>query len=144
MPNLFVILVLFIGLFAGKRMGALFGVIFGFFLDSIIGKSIGPNTILLCIVGLIGEYFDKNFSKNSMISLIIICAISTLTFEVGYYAISCIRDNVSADVLRFISILFVEIIYNSILMVILYPFIKKVGYYIENTFKGKKLLTRYF
>ena len=33
MPNLFVILVLFIGLFANKIVGGIYGIVIGFFLD---------------------------------------------------------------------------------------------------------------
>ena len=38
MPNLFIILVLFIGLFAGKVMGVTYGLIFGILLDLFVGK----------------------------------------------------------------------------------------------------------
>ena len=41
MPNLFVILVLFIGLFANKTMGTIYGIIVGLILDLIIGNKVG-------------------------------------------------------------------------------------------------------
>lgn len=37
-PNLFVILVLFIGLYSGRKMGTVFGAIFGFLIDIIRRK----------------------------------------------------------------------------------------------------------
>ena len=61
MPNLFVILVLFIGLFAGQKLGVLFGLLFGLILDLLVGKSIGFSSIFLAIIGYLGEYFDKNY-----------------------------------------------------------------------------------
>ena len=143
-PNLFVGIVLLIGLFIGKKAGALFGAIFGFVLDCLIGKAIGQYTVLLCLVGILGEYFDKNFSKDSLISIIIMYVISTLLFEIGYYAFECIKFSIEPEILKFIIILLVETIYNTVLLILFYPAIKRAGYYIENVFKGKKLLTRYF
>ena len=143
-PNLFVGIILLIGLFVGKRMGALFGVTFGFILDCLVGKIIGPYTVLLCLVGILGEYLDKNFSKDSLISIIIMDVIATILFEIGYYGFECMKFGFEPEILKFIIILLVEVIYNAILIIVFYPIIKRVGYYIENIFKGKKLLTRYF
>ena len=64
MPNLFVILILFIGLYAGKYMGLTYGIILGLFLDLFIGKRLGITAIMLGLVGIVGMIFDKNFSKD--------------------------------------------------------------------------------
>ena len=40
MPNLFVILIVFVGLFAGKKLGLILGLIFGTCLDFFIGRNI--------------------------------------------------------------------------------------------------------
>ena len=37
-----------------------------------------------------------------------------------------------------------EVIYNMIITIILYSPIQKFGYYIENEYKGNKILTKYF
>ena len=44
---------------------------FGILLDLFIGKKVGISAIMLGIVGLIGGIFDKNFSKESRISIIL-------------------------------------------------------------------------
>ena len=82
-PNLFVILVLIIGLFAGKVTGITFGVIIGFVLDLLIGKSIGISATMLGIIGFVGGYLGKNFSKDSRITIITMIAIATLLYEIG-------------------------------------------------------------
>lgn len=46
-PNLFVILVLFVGLFAGRIRGILFGAIFGIFLDFFIGRNLRNNSNII-------------------------------------------------------------------------------------------------
>lgn len=143
-PNLFVILVLFLGLFAGKRVGISLGVILGIILDLLIGKKVGITGIMLGVVGIIGGYFDKNFSKESRLTIMLMVIGATIIFEVGNYVINCIILEVPVDMITFITILLIEVIYNSILTIIFYPLLQKAGYALENTFQNTKILTRYF
>ena len=48
------------------------------------------------------------------------------------------------EILEFIKILLIEILYNILITIILYPLMKVTGYEIENEIKGDKILTRYF
>ena len=144
MPNLFVILILFVGLFAGKKLGLILGLIFGILIDLLIGKAIGISGILLGIIGLIAEYCDKNFSKDSKLTIILMVIISTIIYEVGIYAFTIIKDGIEIELLSFAKILLVEILYNSLLIIIIYPSLHKLGYAIENIFKSKTIMTRYF
>lgn len=144
MPNLFVIFILFIGLFAGKRMGITFGFIFGTYIDLLIGRTIGISGIFLAVVGFLGEYLDKNFSKESRITIMLMVMGSTILYEIGEYIYYIFRLGVPLQVYQFIKTLLIEVIYNAIIVVIIYPIIQKAGYALENTFKVKKILTRYF
>ena len=144
MPNIFVILILFIGLYANKYMGVIYGIVFGLLLDFFIGKKIGVTAIMLGIVGLIGVLFDKNFSKENRITLIIMVVIATIVFEIGETLIYYIVMREFIDILPFIEILLIECLYNAILTITLYPLIQKSGYKIETEYKGNKILTRYF
>lgn len=139
-PNLFIILTIFISLFAGMKVGIPFGIISGLFLDIIIGKSIGTYAIMLGIIATIGGYFDKNFSKESKLTIMLMVMGSTCIFEIGSYIIQMIE----LEIIPFIITLLIEVIYNTILTIILYPLIQKIGYAIEDVFKGQKILTRYF
>ena len=111
MPNLFVIFILFIGLFAGKKLGLIFGIICGFFLDVVIGRQIGISGIMLGIIGLLGEYLDKNFSKESRITIMLMIATSTAIYEIT---------------------------------TVIYSLIQRLGHTLEDIFKTKNILTRYF
>ena len=143
-PNLFVILVLFISLFGGIKLGIPFGICIGIYLDLIIGKNIGPNAIMLGLTALIGGYFDKNFSKESRITIMLMIIGSTCIYEIGIYILQIIELSIHIEIVPFLIKLLIEVIYNSILTIILYPLMQKLGYKIENIFKGKKVLTRYF
>lgn len=144
MPNLFVILVLFIGLYSNKYMGVIYGIIFGLLLDLFIGKKVGVTAIMLGVVGAIGTIFDKNFSKENRITLIAMVLVSTIVFELGHILILYIIDRTFIDLLPFVEVLLVECLYNAIITVIVYPILRKGGNKVETEYKGNKILTRYF
>lgn len=116
----------------------------GIMLDLFIGRKVGITAIMLGVVGLIGGIFDKNFSKESRITIIIMVIVSTLIYEIGAYLIGDLIYGYSLEIVGFIKILAIEIIYNIIITIILYPLIQKFGYAIEEEYKGNKILTRYF
>ena len=68
----------------------------------------------------------------------------TIIFEVIRYLLNYVLLSNSLELVNFAKILFIEVIYNLILTIIFYPLMQKVGYYIENEYKGNKILTRYF
>lgn len=144
MPNLFVIFILFIGLYSNKTLGPIYGVICGLFLDFFIGKKLGITAIMLGIVGIIGVAFDKNFSKDNKLTLIVMVIIATLVFEIGGYILSYFINKSGLQIITFIQILLVECIYNTLLTIILYPLIQTLGNKVETEYKGNKILTRYF
>lgn len=143
-PNLFVILVLTIGLFAGKGAGITFGIFFGFILDLLMGKSIGISITMLGITGFIGGYLSKNFSKDSRITMITMIAITAFIYEIGIIILNFFINQTDIKIWYIIKTLLIEIIYNSIITIIIYPLIIKFGYIVEKTFKNNKMFTRYF
>lgn len=143
-PNLFIIFVLFIGLFAGKKIGVVLGLFFGVYLDLLIGRTIGISGIMFALIGLIGEYLDKNFSKESRVTIMLMVIGATVVYEVGEYVFDVIRLGLTIEIISFLKILIIETIYNVIIVVIIYPIMQKLGYALENTFKIKNILTRYF
>lgn len=144
MPNMFVILILFIGLFAGRDKGTIYGILLGVVLDALVGKKMGVNTIALGLVGLAAGIFAKNFSKDSRITIMLMVAGLTFAYETIVYFLNYLILDINIEILTFLKILVIEIIYNIIITIIIYPIIKKFGYYIEYEYKGNKILTKYF
>ena len=144
MPNLFVILVLFIGLFSNRTMGSIYGIVIGLIIDLIIGVRIGINAVSLGTIGFLSAILYKNFSKDSRMTIMFMVLGATIIYEVLCYILNYIFLSTNIEILNFIKILVIEIIFNLILTIILYPLIQKSGYYIENEYKGNKILTRYF
>ena len=144
MPNIFVIFALFVGLFASKTMGTIYGTIAGLIVDLSLNNIIGINAICLGIIGFLAGIFDKNFSKDNRMIIIFMVFGTTIIFEVLKYITNYIFIDINVELISFIRILSVEAFFNILIAIIIYPIIQKAGYYIENTYKGNKILTRYF
>lgn len=143
-PNLFIIFVLFLGLFGGRRLGVTLGIVFGILLDFLSSYQIGVSGIMLGIVGYLGGYFDKNFSKESRITIMIMVVGSTIITELGIYLINSIILESSIVMIDFLKVIFVEVIYQILITIIIYPLLQKLGYKLEEQFKQSQILTRYF
>lgn len=68
----------------------------------------------------------------------------TAIYEIGMYLINYMIISINVEIIPFIKILLIEILYNVIITIILYPILQKAGYYIEESFRGKEILTRYY
>ncbi len=143
-PNLFVIYVLFIGLFANQFFGISLGVLFGLILDFVYGKVIGTTAVMLCVIGYLGSYFDKNFSKENKLTIIMMVAGATVIYEFGLYFLNSLILNFDREYFAFLKIVLIETLYNSLLSIIFYPLIQKTGYLVDRTYKKNNILTRYF
>ena len=91
--------------------------------------------IQIIIASNIGEYLDKSFSKESRITLMLMVASTTIIYEVGIYIINIIKLNASIELALFLKILAIETIYNTIITIIMYPIIQRLGEKLESTFK---------
>lgn len=144
MPNLFVLLILFIGLFGTRTMGTIYGLMVGLILDFLLGTRIGIYSVGLGLIGFLAAIFDKNFSKDSRMTIMVMGVGATIIFESLTYLLKYVFAANQVDLLNFVKILAIEVAFNLILTIILYPLVQKAGYYIENEYKGNKILTRYF
>ena len=144
MPNVFIIFVLFIGLFTNKTVGTIYGVVIGLILDLLFSQRIGIQAVTLGLVGFLAAIFDKNFSKDSRMTIMLMVLGSTVIVEVLNYLLAYMFIDINVEIFYFIRTLIIEVIYNIILTIIIYPLIQKFGYDIENEYKGNKILTRYF
>lgn len=140
MPNLFVVLIMVIGLFMKKKNGFIFGLILGLLIDFFVGIRIGINAIALAIAGICAEMLDKNFSKDNRITVIFLTSILTLLTEIIIYVLQILFCNVSVQVFEFLKIILIEISYNAILIAIIYPLLLVFGNKIEEDFADKSFL----
>lgn len=140
MPNLFVVLIMVIGLFMKKKNGFIFGILFGLLLDLFIGVKIGINAISLAIVGLCAELLDKSFSKDNRITVMFLTSILTIVAEVITYTLQIVFCGANLQIPQFIRILVIEIIFNTIFIALFYPLFLSFGTKIENDFTNNSFL----
>ena len=144
MPNIFIILMLYIGLYMGRTMGIIYGITYGIFLDMWVGKSIGLTSIALAIIGLISGMFDKTLSKDNRMTVLLMGIVCTVIYETVLYLLQYMAFAINIEIVSFIKILLIEVVYNMLLIIILYPILDKTGYEIEEEIKGNRILTKYF
>lgn len=98
----------------------------------------------MALIGVISGILDKTFSKDSRLIVLIMGIICTIIYEIAIYIMQYIVIGINLEILQFIKTLLIEVIYNIIIIIILYPLMKFTGYEIENEIKGDRILTRYF
>ncbi|MCI9365112.1 MAG: hypothetical protein HFJ54_00260 [Clostridia bacterium] len=69
---------------------------------------------------------------------------ATAICEIFIYIYKGILLEINIEMWRFAKILALEIIYNGLITIILYPLMQKLGYKMEDIFKNPQILTRYF
>ena len=68
----------------------------------------------------------------------------TIIYELGVYLLNSIIIHSVVEIVPFLKILLIETIYNVFIVIIFYSLLQKGGHYIEEIFREKKILTRYF
>ena len=113
------------------------GFLFGLYIDILNGRLVGISAILLCLIGFLAEYLYKNISNENKVTIMILVAFSTFLFEGLEYLFYIWKLGGTLEPFSFIKILFIEILYNVLLTIILYPLIQKEGNLLVDTFKNK-------
>lgn len=142
-PNLFVILILFCGLFTGKISGLICGVIFGILIDLFVQTSVVIEPIMLGALGFASGILAKNFSKENRLNIMIMVIATTFTYEIGVYTLKILMNGLQLELFAFIKVIFIEVLYNAMITIIIYPIIQHFGPKVEEKLFGNKIL-RYF
>lgn len=91
-----------------------------------------------------GGFLEKNLSKDSKITVMLMCIASTAIYEIFVYIYRGVTLSSNIEFWIFIKILLIEVLYNTLLTIIIYPLMRILGYKIEDIFKKEQMLTRYF
>ena len=74
----------------------------------------------------------------------LMAAATVFVCELISYIYQIVLFNLSIEVLAFIKIISIEILFNSMIIIIIYPIIEKSGILLERIFTEDKVLTRYY
>ena len=120
-----------------KNGGIGFGFLFGFYIDILNGRVVGISAILFCLIVFLAEYVYKNISNENKATMMLLVASSTLLFESLGYVFYIWKLGVTLELVSFAKILVIEILYNVIITIILYPLIQKGSNILYDIFKNK-------
>lgn len=74
----------------------------------------------------------------------VMSAVATLVCEIISYILQIILFKLSFEIGSFIKIILIEVLFNSMIIIIIYPIIQKAGILLEKVFTESKILTRYY
>lgn len=74
----------------------------------------------------------------------VMSAVATLVCEIISYTLQIILFKLSFEIGSFIKIILIEVLFNSMIIIIIYPIIQKAGILLEKVFTESKILTRYY
>lgn len=121
--NLGIVLVASLGLICGKLVGGLTGAIYGLIYDILFGRAVGIYLGAYFLIGVVSGALNKNFSKDNKVSMIFLISILTAIFEIGIYLLFVLLRSFEFDLLGLAFIVGKEIVYNILLVIILYKFL---------------------
>lgn len=96
------------------------------------------------LIGFLCGYLEKNLSKDSKITIILLVISATAGYEIFSYLYRGIVLSSNIEMFIFIKKLLVEVLFNTLITIIIYPLIQKFGYKMEDIFRSQQILTRYF
>ena len=74
----------------------------------------------------------------------VMAAATAFACELISYIYQIILFNLSIEIFAFIKIMLIEILFNSMIIIIIYPIIEKLGVSLERAFTEDKILTKYY
>lgn len=142
-PNMFIILIIYIALNTNKKYIIILGAIYGIILDLLINNVVGITSLLFIIIGIVTSYLEKYLSKESKLTIILIVIGSTIVYEFSSYILQAIKFESVIEIKEFFKRCSIEVIYNTILTIIIYPIWRKTGPYVEEKTKITNSVTGY-
>ncbi len=74
----------------------------------------------------------------------VMSVVATFVCELISYIFQIILFKLSIEIGAFIKIILLEMLFNSMIIIIIYPIIEKAGLLLEKVFTESKILTRYY
>lgn len=126
LPNPALVCVVIMAIIKGKYYAAFFGLFMGIFQDLLFGDTIGVYALIYFLIGYMVGLLQTSLNHDNTVIPIIFSGISTVFYNLMYFFMMYfLSKNISleAAIKRIFSI---EIIYNSLLAIIVYKILFKL------------------
>lgn len=131
---------IFLGISFNKYIGYSLTVVMGLILDLIIGEYLGIYAIGLSVTALVANIMKNKISDINRITTVTLTIILTIVYNLVIYVLSITAMDSNIMVIQFLKVVIIEIIYNSLLTILIYPILKKTTDKIQEIFEFKNIL----
>lgn len=129
-PDLFIIVVICASVLRNDIEGAILGFLCGLVRDIFFSNTIGFFALLYMLVGyLCGKPFKYFYRENYFVPMIL-CFVATIFFESSVFILKFFSHNLLFYSLS--AIVFPQALYNTVLILILYPLLYLLNKFIES------------
>ncbi|WP_130806548.1 rod shape-determining protein MreD [Senegalia massiliensis] len=125
-PNTNLILIVLVALFTNKKVGGVSGLLVGLAQDLLFGNAIGIHGLIYFLIGYLIGATNSNVSKENFIIPFIYTFIFTMISNIMFFFMYYFSDVDITFIGMIRNIALLESIYNSILSIFIYNFIKKL------------------
>lgn len=143
-PNLILIYLTLLVTYTNKPAYIFVAIIAGLIIDFSSSSIIGATTLSLLTATLIVEKFNNIIYTSSIYVDILKIAVATIVYGIIYYLLCIAIKQSNFEGLVFLKILGIEIIYNTLIVMIIYPATSFIGSKLKAIYKNNNMLTRYF
>jgi rod shape-determining protein MreD len=126
LPNTSLIIIVVIALLKGKKTGSIVGLIIGLLQDIIFSPVIGVNGFIYFFIGYFVGLAENKLSKDNMLIPFIMVAGSTVVYHLFYYLFMFFLAHNIFFSDFFKKVVFLEIIYNSLLSILFYKWFSRI------------------
>lgn len=125
-PNTGLVCVIVMSLIRGRYYGAFFGLVLGLTHDILFGSVIGVNALLYFLIGYLSGILKESLNAENKIVPILCVVLGTIFYNLFYYILLFFLSK--APEFRGVigNIISIEIIYNSIVSILIYKLFSKM------------------
>ncbi len=130
-PNLLIILVSAFGFMRGEKEGLLLGFLCGLLCDICYGEIVGFQALIMVYIGFLNGKFSGIFYPEDIKLPMALIIISDLSFGVVNYILMFLLRGRLIFSYYFQNVILPEVVYTTLITLILYPIILKFNMYLE-------------
>lgn len=130
-PNLLIILTSSFGFMRGEKEGLIIGFICGLLCDICFGDVVGLQALLMMYIGFLNGKFSGIFYPEDIKLPMVLIVVSDLSFSVVSYILMFLLRGRLHFPYYFRAVILPEMVYTTVVTLILYPIILKVNVWLE-------------
>lgn len=125
-PNISLAMIVVIALLKGRYYGGFFGIFIGLLYDIFFAPHLGVNPFIYFFIGYTIGYMDNVFTRDNLLNPIIFTSLATIFYNLTYFVFLYFLNVEFTSSYLFRSVISIELIYNSIISILIYKIFKKI------------------